>query len=445
MPAGLLRVLIVEDESIVRRTLRSMLEAAGHEVMEADGVQTALKTLKGSPPDVALVDHHLADGDASDLLRALPGVAPSVPVVVLTGDASIELAVSTMRSGAHNFILKPPEPRKLLHVLEVAAASRAARGATLAADPFIGGSPAIRAVALRATRSIEGAAPLLLEGETGTGKSVLARWIHARSPRVNRPFLDLSAAETLQASLEAELFGQESGMGARATRARPGLLERATGGSLYIDEVADLEPAVQARLLRVIEEGRVRRAGGLVDVPADIRLLAATSKDLGRLVAEGSFRADLYYRIAVAPIRLPPLRDRLDDLPALVQAVLQGFGPALERGVSLAPDAMEALREHPWPGNLRELRHVIERAVLAADGPQVRRPELAFTRPQGARGDASPATLADVERSHIVKTLEASASNVGEAARKLGIPRSTLYERLKAYGIELARGRRHDS
>jgi DNA-binding NtrC family response regulator len=440
-----LRILVIEDEPHVRHVLRAMIEEAGHEVLEADGVRAGLKLLKAECPDVALVDHHLADGTASDILRALPGIAPSVSVVVLTGDGSIDLAVSTIRSGAHNFVVKPPEPRKLVHVLESAAASHAARGAAAGVDPFDGTSDAIRSLAQQAARAVEGSAPILLEGETGTGKSALARWIHARSSRATRPFLDVSAAEALPAALELELFGQEGVSGGRSNRATPGLLERATGGSLYVDEVGDLELAVQARLLKVIEEGRTRRSGGLADLRLDVRLFAATCKDLSLLVHEGRFRADLYYRIGAAPLRLPPLRERVEDIPALVQRVLESFGPAQERGVSMAPEAMTALKVHPWPGNVRELRQVVERAVLTAVGPVVEASDLAFTRPHGAHGEVSGGTLAEVERAHIVRILASSDANVGEAARRLGIPRSTLYERLKAYGIELTRGRRRDS
>jgi DNA-binding NtrC family response regulator len=430
-----LRVLVVDDEPIIRRVLRSIIEGAGHAVLDADGVRSALRTLRSSTVDVALVDHHLNDGDASVLLRALPGIAPALPVVVLTGDASIDLAVSSLKGGACDFVLKPPDPKRLVRVLESAAGSRVPLGGLL--DPFIGTSAAVRELEKESTRAIEGASPILLEGETGSGKSTLARWIHARSSRRTRPFLDLSAAD---AALEAELFGVERGPGGE--RARPGLIERASGGSIFVDEIAELEPRTQARLAKLIEEGRVRRSGGLADVRVDVRLFAATRMDLARLVAEGRFRADLFYRIGAAPIRVPPLRARIGDLPDLVGSALESLGAARTRGIAIAPGAIEALQAHAWPGNLRELRQVLERAVLAAAGPAIQPSELGFTRSPAGGVDAPGGTLADVERAHIVRMLETTDFNVGEAARRLGVPRSTLYERLKEYGIERARSRR---
>lgn len=426
-----LRILVVDDEGSVRRTLRSIIEAGGHEVVEADGVRTGLKALTVSPPDVALVDHHLADGDAGDLLRALPHAAPALPVVVLTGDASIELAVATIRGGAHNFLVKPPDSARLLRVLESAAASREALGAM---DPFGGESAVIRELAQRAARSVEGSAPVLLEGETGSGKCTIARWIHARSVRAAHPFIDLSAAEGTPAALEAELFGSETSGAARSSRRNPGLIEQAFGGSLFIDEIADLEPSLQSRLARVIEENRLRRPGGLTSVAVDVRLFAATSKDLRKLVGGGLFRPDLFYRIGAAPIRVPPLRERLEDLPELVRRMLEAFGPARERGVSFTQGAMAALARHAWAGNVRELRQVVERAVLAATGSEVRESDLALAAPTA---DGPPRTLAEVERAHIARTLEEHRFHVGDAARALGVPRSTLYDTIKKLGIAL--------
>ncbi|HSN90294.1 MAG TPA: sigma-54 dependent transcriptional regulator [Anaeromyxobacteraceae bacterium] len=437
-----LKVLLVEDDALVRRSLRGLLESAGHEVAEAEGVRAALQALQGSAFDVTIVDHHLADGSSLDLLGALPAADIQVPIIVVTGHGTIDLAVSAMKRGAYHFVSKPPPPAELLRLVEAAAAERSPGRRTEGVDPFAGSSEAIRSLAAQARRLLGAASPVLIQGETGTGKGLVARWIHDRSPRAGGPFVDVNCAGLSGELLDSELFGHERGAFTGAVAAKAGLFEVANGGTLFLDEIGDVSLAVQAKILKVVEERRFRRVGGVEDRSVDIRLLAATNQDLAGLAAAGTFRADLYYRISALPLAVPPLRDRADDVLLLARRILADFGPARAGGVSLAPDAVEALRAYRWPGNVRELRNVLERAVLLTDRAELRAEHLRLDAGKRAGPAQAAVTLGDLEREHIERTLAGVGYRVREAAERLGIPRSTLYQRIKAHGIVLPRSRR---
>ncbi len=432
-----LTVLVVEDEPLVRRTLCVVAESAGHRAVEASGVADAVERFRASTPDVVLADHVLADGDAFDLLRRLPEIDARVPVIVLTGVGSIELAVTAMKRGAWHFTTKPPQPAELLRLIESAAAARRGR-ADEDQDPFVGTSAAVRSLASAARRVATAEGPVLLQGETGTGKGMIARWIHRHSSRATGPFVVVNCAGLARELSDSALFGHEKGAFAGASARKVGLVETADHGTLFLDEIGDLDFSVQAKLLEFIEEGHFTRLGSVEERRADVRVVAATQRDLLRRAAEGTFREDLYFRVSRFPLHVPALRQRLDDLPSLVQGILASF-PSCADGVALEPGALERLRGRAWRGNIRELRNVIERAVLLGEGATIAAkdlpPEAASL--EGPAGAAPAVTLADVERQHVERTLEAVGFHVPEAARRLDIPRSTLYQRIREYGIAL--------
>ncbi|MFO0585566.1 MAG: sigma-54 dependent transcriptional regulator [Anaeromyxobacter sp.] len=438
MPGGPpLEILVVDDDALVRAGLQGLLAGAGHAVVLADGVRSGIAAFKRSPPALAIVDQQLGDGTAFDLFDAFQTHDPRVPILVLTGSANVENAVEAMKRGARDFLTKPARPAQLLAAVDAALASRRPAGGEGPPDPFAGSSRVVRELAGEASRVAASSAPVLITGETGTGKGVLARWLHAHSPRASGPFLDLNCAGLSAELLDSELFGHERGAFTGAVSAKVGLLEAASGGTVFLDEIGDIDLGVQGRILKAIEERRFRRVGGVKDLTVDIRLVAATHRDLAERVQAGAFRQDLFFRVSTLPLALPALRDRLEDLPVLAERLLARGGA---RPVTLSPEALERLRAHGWPGNVRELRNVLERALVLSDGEVL--------RPQDLRLDARPAptaagaTLEEVERAHILRVLADEDYRVAEAAERLGIPRSTLYQRLKVLGLQLPRSRR---
>jgi len=440
------RILIVEDDPGVRFGIREFLAAKGYETEEAASCEEALEAFRAAPPDVVVTDYRLPDANALQLLPRLKAIDDGVPVVILTGHASIDLAVKAIKEGAEQFLTKPVELPSLLVVLErllegrrnrrKQAAVRPRRGEI---DPFLGTSAAIRSLAEEARRALGTESPVLIQGETGSGKGVLARWLHQNSARREEPFVDLNCAALSRELLESELFGHEKGAFTGAVAAKQGLLEVAHRGSVFLDEIGDMDPAIQPKLLKVLEEKRFRRVGDVRDRQVDVRLIAATHQDLGTLVRERRFRSDLYFRVTTIPLRVPPLRERPEDILPLGEQLLGGLAEDLGRpGARLAEDARRALLAYSWPGNVRELRNVLERGLLLADGGSITRAVLRFDLALDAEPDTDQTqlTLAEVERRHIERVVRQEGGHVGRAAARLGVPRSSLYQRLKKLGLD---------
>jgi DNA-binding NtrC family response regulator len=443
------KILIVDDEPGIRFGVRDFLESEGLEADEADSVASAEKAVRERRPDAIVLDHMLPDGTALDLLPRLKDLDPSLPVVVLTGHASIDLAVRAVKEGADQFLAKPVELPALLALLRRLVESQRERRRQIAGrtrqareeiDPFVGNSAPLRQLAEESRRVAGSSSPILIEGETGSGKGVLARWLHRKGSRADEPFVDMNCAGLSREFLETELFGHEKGAYTGAVTSKPGLLEVAHRGVVFLDEIGDLDPQVQPKLLKVLEEKRFRRLGEVRDRQVDVQLVAATHQDLGALVQEKRFRSDLYYRISTLPLRVPPLRERPEDIPIIAGRLLEGFAADLgRRGLRLASGAERRLGEYSWPGNVRELRNVLERALLLSGRDVIEADDLRFEGPGdvSAVGAApgSTLTLEELERQHIARVLDSLGGRVAEASQRLGIPRSTLYQKIKKYGI----------
>jgi DNA-binding NtrC family response regulator len=393
----------------------------------------------------------LPDGDGVHLIGQLRATDPDVPCIVLSGHGTIDLAVQALKEGAENFITKPIKSGLLETLIPRLLQQQASRKRTIVQDarearadldPFLGTSPAIRALAEDARRMVGADGPLLLLGETGSGKGVLARWFHRNGPRREETFVDLNCAALSREFLESELFGHDRGAFTGAVAAKPGLLEIAHRGMLFLDEIGDMDLAIQAKLLKVLEDKRFRRLGDIREREVSVRLIAATHHDLRDLVAAQRFRRDLYFRIGTLPLTVPPLRERAEDIPVLVDNLLHRIGSELGRpGMRVSGSALAALVDYAWPGNLRELRNLLERAVLLTDGTTigVRELRLHARSDTASRSNASIATedltLAELERRHIERIYEAEQYNVQRAAVRLGIPRSSLYQKLARFGL----------
>jgi DNA-binding NtrC family response regulator len=445
------KVLIVDDEAGVRFGLRDFLETKGYAVEEADSCDAAEAACRAGDPDIVLLDYLLPDGNALELLPRLRVIDEHLPVVVLTAHGSIDVAVRAIKDGAEHFLTKPVELPSLLVIVErvlevqrgrqkqLALGSRTRSGIT---DPFIGVSAAARQLAADAERIAAADSPVLILGETGTGKGLLARWLHDHGPRAAEAFVDINCAGLSREFLETELFGHEKGAFTGAVGRKPGLLEVAHHGTVFLDEIGDADLQIQPRLLKVLEEKRFRRLGEVRDRTVDIRLIAATHRDLTQLVREQRFRSDLYFRISTIPLVVSALRERRDDIPILARRILQELAADVGRGdIELTPDADEALARYPWPGNIRELRNVLERALLLSDRPLLGARDLRFEAapqrmPTKSEDDVS---LRELERRHIERVLREERGHVERAASRLGIPRSTLYQKLKAAGITVSR------
>ena len=436
------RVLVVDDEPGLRFALRSYLTTCGYDIEEAETVAAAMERLREQVPDLALVDYALPDGTALDLLGRIKNQGIDMPVVVLTGHGSIELAVTAVKEGAEQFLTKPVELASLAlvvgRVIEHQQNSRRVAAAHSRQAPgedgmFSGRSAAVRALAHDAEMAAACDAPILIEGETGTGKGRLARWIHGASARATESFVDLNCAGLPRELLESELFGHEKGAFTGAVGHKPGLVEAAHRGTMFLDEVGDTDLAVQPKLLKIVEDKRFRRLGDVAERRVDVRFVAATNKSLTALVDEGKFREDLYYRINTLVLRLPPLRHRKGDIPTLADQIVQQLAREIGQSAPrIDEDAIETLVAHSWPGNIRELRNVLERALLVTKSGTLRADDLrlnsAARRPAAA---AASETLREVEWQHIQRVLAEEQGSVGRASKRLGIPRSSLYEKLK--------------
>ena len=447
------KILIVDDEPGIRFGVRDFLESEGLEVDEAESVASAERAVRDGHPDAVILDHMLPDGTALDLLPRLRELEPTLPVVVLTGHASIDLAVRAVKEGADHFLAKPVELPALLVLVQrliesqrerrrlIAGRTRQARESV---EPFVGTSAAIRELADQARRVAASSSPILIQGETGSGKGVLARWLHRNGQRADEPFVDMNCAGLSREFLETELFGHEKGAYTGAISSKPGLLEVAHRGVVFLDEIGDLDPQVQPKVLKVLEEKRFRRLGEVRDRQVDVQLIAATHQDLAMLASDRKFRSDLYYRISTLPLRVPALRERKEDIPVLAHRLLEAVASDLgRRGLRLSPPAEEKLVRHSWPGNVRELRNVLERALLLSGRDVLEASDLRLEEPGAERAEAaapgSTLTLEELERRHITHVLESLGGRVAEASQQLGIPRSTLYQKIKKYGLPLPR------
>lgn len=452
-----LKILVVDDEERIRFALRDFLELQDYDVVEADGLTAAEAAARDTHPDAAVLDYGLPDGNALELLPRLKRIDPDLPVVILTGQGTIDLAVRAIKEGADHFLLKPVELPALLVLLQRllersrterrALAGEASRGRA-AIDPFRGSSPLMRRLAEQAPKMAGVESPVLILGETGVGKGVLARWLHNHSARAREAFVDLNCAALSRELVESELFGHVKGAFTGAAATKLGLLEVAHRGTVFLDEIGDVDPAVQPKLLTVLEDHRFRRLGDVQDRSVDLRLIAATSRDLGRLAQDQAFRSDLYFRISTLVLQVPPLRERRQDIPLLATEILERL--ALERGrraVHLSREALAALASYQWPGNIRELRNVLERAVLLSANSVLHVEDLHFDVPANvAAQERAGSTVADealtlpaLERRHIERVLRATGGRVAEAAERLGIPRSSLYHKIKALQIPLSK------
>lgn len=369
-------VLIVDDEDTARNFISEALGDAGYEALEAGTLAEANKIVDTGAADIVLLDIQLPDGSGLSLLDRLALENPRPPVILITAFGEIDTAVEAMKKGAQDFLQKPLDLERLLQAIErsseVVALRRELdllrRSSTGDTEMVVGETPAMARVMREAERAAAASVSVLITGETGTGKEVLARTIHSLGPRADKPFIPINCAALPETMIESELFGHEAGAFTGAQKKKPGLIEIADGGILFLDEISSTRPEMQAKLLRVLDEHKFRRVGGVKEIAVDVQILAASNRDLPSMIEEGAFREDLYYRLKVVDLHLPPLRDRIVDIPALagnfIRQINLRVGGTIE---GITPRALEALKAHTWPGNIRELRHVIERAILFCD------------------------------------------------------------------------------
>ncbi|HVF51236.1 MAG TPA: sigma-54 dependent transcriptional regulator [Pyrinomonadaceae bacterium] len=462
-------VLLVEDKDSLRRVLRLTLEAAGYSVAEAEDARVAAQEIARTPFRLVLTDLRMPHGSGFDVLRASRAANAEVPVVVMTAYGSIDEAVQAMKEGAHDFLQKPVDSNHLLLLI-----SRALEQARLRTENIllreewsrrygfpriIGESDSIKRAVAETQRVASTDATVLLLGESGTGKELFARAVHHLSPRRDRPFVAINCAAIPETLIESELFGHERGAFTGASERRAGKFELASTGTVFLDEIGELPLAVQGKLLRAIEEKTIDRIGGRAPVAVDIRIVAATNRPLQQDAETGAFRRDLFFRLAVFPVEIPPLRERGDDVTLLARHFAAQFGREFrKREATLGDEALAALRAHAWPGNVRELENAIERACILADASVIEardlglKPPHAATHSADATGDAEQATLAGVdfdgtlaevaeravrlvERRKIATALRAHDGNKTRAAETLGVSYKTLLTKIKDYNL----------
>jgi DNA-binding NtrC family response regulator len=460
-------ILLVEDKDSLRAMLRHALEAQGHQVIEARDQPEAVQALRSCCPGVVLSDLRLPEGDGLGVLRAAKEWDPDLPVIVMTAFGGIQDAVSAMKEGALDFLAKPVDPDHLLLMVERALVQRRLATENLllreelamrrGAPQIIGDDPRLKQIIMSLQRASSTDATVLLEGESGTGKELFARTLHALSGRADGPFVAINCAAIPETLLESELFGYEKGAFTGAAARKLGRFELAHRGTLFLDEIGDLQLPLQAKILRALEEKRFERVGGTAALQVDVRIVAATNRNLKVAVATRQFREDLYFRLSVFPIAIPPLRERPADIPLLAKYFLERYCKELKKKVlGLAPSAVDELRGYSWPGNVRELQNCIERAVILTDGDTIhgRHLSLASRLPaqpasgtsdpwsqvdlSGTLAEASQRVLVEVERRKIEEALREAGGNQGAAADLLQISHRALAAKLREYGLAIS-------
>jgi DNA-binding NtrC family response regulator len=444
---GTLRILIVDDETIVRDSLGAWFRQDGHRVDVAESGKEALRLVSANRYDIAFLDIKMPGMDGLELQARLAAADAELSIVLMTAYASVETAVKAMKNGAYDYIVKPFDPDDLSMLVKRAAEHRSLRAENqrlkksleaTATPLLLGSSPAMRHVVELVGTVAASDSTVLITGESGTGKEVVARAIHAASARRYNPMVVVNCGALPEGILESELFGHEAGAFTGARARHKGKFESAEGGTVFLDEIGEVSPKVQVELLRVLEEKVVTRLGGSSPVSVDFRTISATNRDLEAAVKEGRFREDLYWRLNVVHVHIPPLRERPEDVPVLAQQFLEKFAQSMSRRpMTLSPDALDALASYPWPGNVRELQNAIERAVVVGRADVVSAADLPLrvTQTPSVPGSA-PGSLAEAERAHVQAVLDASAWNITKAARILDVDRVTLYNKIKKYDLK---------
>jgi len=442
-------VLIVDDEQLIRRSIAKRLSIAGYDVVEAaDGRSAVEKAANGV--DLAILDYRLPDTDGLALLKQIRQIDPDVLVILLTAYASVETAVEAMKLGAHHFMNKPFDLEALTAIVEQALETthlrrevrqfRATQAEPYTLDRMIGESMPMREFkALIKRVASSPATTVLLTGESGTGKDLTAKILHYSSERAARPFVNITCSALPETLLESELFGHERGAFTDARQQKKGLLEQADGGTVFLDEIGEMTPALQAKLLRFLEEKSFRRVGGSAELRVDVRVIAATNRNLEDEVKRGRFREDLFYRLNVVPLKLPPLRSHRDDIPALVSYYMGVFNREFKKNVrAVSPEAMRLLDRYQWPGNVRELRNAIERAMLLAAGDTLDASDFPIGNSAAANAVELPAqglNLEAAERSLVLQALLRTGWNQTRAAKLLGLNRDQIHYRIEKFQL----------
>jgi len=462
-------VLIVDDQLTIRKSLRHLLERKGYRALEADSGAAAVQAAQAEEPEVILLDLKLPDGDGLEVLERIQGVCPEAAVILLTGHGSVETAVTAIKKGAEDFLEKDPSSlevtevrvEKALEMLKLRRENRYYRHQVHGRAPgqIPGTSPVIRE--LHALVDLLAKAPqttVLIQGESGSGKELVARAIHYRSARTDKPFLEINCAGLSEHLLESEVFGHERGAFTDAKALKRGLLEIADGGTLFLDEIGDMPLPIQPKFLRVLENKTFRRVGGTRDISVDVRVITASNKDLAKLLEKQAFREDLFYRLKVMPVTVPPLRERGNDILVLADLFVQELNATLKKRIrGFSPEAQQVLLSYSWPGNVRELRNVTERGMILCQGETIpvaclpaelqqlagampaSPPPLAAKGPAGAPGAGwslgALGTLEEMEQRYIREVLASVSGNRSQAARLLGISRSTLQDKIRRYGL----------
>jgi two-component system, NtrC family, response regulator AtoC len=452
-------VLIIEDDDAVRTALARSLEEAGCIVEASATAADAFKRFEGHSPDLVLLDYRLPDGDGLDVLERIRRQRPDQSVIMITGYANVDIAVKAMALGAYDYVSKPFSLEQMMFVVNKALDSRrvqpdvkptTGRFEAFGFDRLVGRSPQmLEAVHLLQRLATSEARTILLQGESGTGKDLAAKVIHYNSPRAERPFINITCTALPEALLESELFGHERGAFTDARQQKQGLFELATGGTIFLDEIGDMPGPLQAKLLRFLEEKAFRHVGGTKDITVDVCIIASTNRVLRALVEQGEFREDLFYRLNIFPVTLPPLRERPEDIPLLAEHFIRHYNQEFHKNVTgVDKTAVALMQAYRWPGNIRELRNMVERAMLMARGGRLTigdlPPELK-TPPTSARAERAPPIdielgpdgldIRDVERSLIQKALQRTGGNQSRAAALLRMTRDQLRYRVQKYGL----------
>jgi DNA-binding NtrC family response regulator len=448
--------MLVDDDAAFRHVMAGELRRLGFEVVAAESGEEALRRIGEVGPDVVLLDLQLPGISGLEVLRTLHEQHPAAEVIMLTGHGSIDTAIESIRAGAFDYVAKPCPLDELevriQRATERQTLRRRARLLERGLTPpdlggsFVGDSPQFRELLHLVDRVAPTDSTVLVTGETGSGKEMVAKLIHARSLRRARPFVVVECAALQESLLQSELFGHERGAFTGADRAKPGLFEVAHGGTIFLDEIGEVSQTTQVKLLRVLDTSTFRHVGGTAEIRVDVRLLAATNRDLEAMVKQGLFREDLYYRLSTLTIRIPPLRERRADIELLARHFVTVLNERFAYRKRIGPQALAALQRHDWPGNVRELQHVVEAAMIVCEDQEIRPEHLpAHLRAPGAPAAASPPsapadggslpTLEQVERAHIAAALRATGGHRGRAATILGISERNLYRRIRDWGL----------